>query len=115
MPASPRTSAPRLSRQAIRNIRRSLIKDGDNIVGAAPTLVETIAKQINVPLESKYMGTWEDAQAAARDGKADMIFGIYYNDERATYLDYIQPAFTFDDVAVLSSRARSSPSPTRMI
>src|SRR5207247_177122 len=75
-------------------------KDGDNIVGAAATLVETIAKKLNVPLESKYIGTWEEAQAAARDGKADMIFGIYYNDERATYLDYVQPAFTFDDVAV---------------
>ncbi|HEV7462414.1 MAG TPA: transporter substrate-binding domain-containing protein [Methyloceanibacter sp.] len=75
-------------------------RDGDNIVGAAPTLVEAIAKELNIPLESKYMGSWEDAQAAARDGKADMIFGIYYNDERATYLDYVQPAFTYDDVAV---------------
>jgi polar amino acid transport system substrate-binding protein len=75
-------------------------KDGDNIVGVAPTLVETIAKQLNIPLESKYVGTWEEAQAAARDGKADIIFGIYYNDERATYLDYVQPAFTFDDVAI---------------
>jgi polar amino acid transport system substrate-binding protein len=46
------------------------------------------------------MGTWADAQAAARDGKADMIFGIYYNDERATYLDYVQPAFIFDPVVV---------------
>jgi polar amino acid transport system substrate-binding protein len=75
-------------------------KDGDNIVGAAPMLVEAIAKELNVPLESKYMGSWEDAQAAARDGKADMIFGVYYNDERATYLDYVQPAFTYDDVAI---------------
>jgi polar amino acid transport system substrate-binding protein len=75
-------------------------KDGDNIVGAAPMLVEAIAKQLNIPLESKYMGSWEDAQAAARDGKADMIFGIYYNDERAKYLDYVQPAFTYDDVSV---------------
>ena len=84
-------------------------KDGDNIVGAAPTLVETIAKQINVPLESKYMGTWEEAQAAARDGKADMIFGIYYTDERATYLDYVQPAFTFDDVAIFVAKGKEFP------
>jgi polar amino acid transport system substrate-binding protein len=84
-------------------------KDGDNIVGAAPTLVETIAKQLNVPLESKYMGTWEEAQAAARDGKADMIFGIYYNDERATYLDYVQPAFTFDDVAIFVIKGKEFP------
>jgi polar amino acid transport system substrate-binding protein len=81
-------------------------KDGDNIVGAAPTLVETIAKQINVPLESKYMGTWEEAQQAAFDGKADIIFGIYYNDERAKYLDYVQPAFTFDDVAVFVAKGK---------
>jgi len=84
-------------------------KDGDNIVGAAPTLVETIAKQINVPLESKYTGTWEEAQAAARDGKVDMIFGIYYNDERATYLDYVQPAFTFDDVAIFVAKGEQFP------
>jgi polar amino acid transport system substrate-binding protein len=51
-------------------------KQGDDIAGAAPMLVEAIAKNLNVPLESKYMGTWEEAQAAARDGKADIIFGI---------------------------------------
>ncbi len=84
-------------------------KDGDNIVGAAPSLVEAIGKAINVPVESKYMGTWEAAQAAARDGKADMIFGIYYNDERATYLDYVQPAFTYDDVAVFVVKGKEFP------
>ena len=46
------------------------------------------------------MGSWADAQAATRDGKADMIFGVYFNDERAQYLDYVQPAFIYDDVAV---------------
>jgi polar amino acid transport system substrate-binding protein len=75
-------------------------KNGDNIAGAAPDLVTKIAKTLKVPLEAKYMGTWEDAQAATREGKADLIFGIYYNDERAGYLDYVQPAFMYDDVAV---------------
>ena len=75
-------------------------KDGDNIAGAAPELVANIAKTLEVPLESKYMGTWEEAQAATRDGKADLIFGIYYNDARAEYLDYVQPAFMYDDVAI---------------
>ena len=79
-------------------------KDGDNIAGAAPMLVEAIAKNLKVPLESKYMGTWEAAQAAARDGKADMIFGIYYNDERATYLDYVKPAFMFDEAVVFVAK-----------
>lgn len=84
-------------------------RDGDRMVGAAPMLVEAIAKQLKIPLESKYMGSWEDAQAATRDGKADMIFGIYYNDERATYLDYVQPAFMFDDVAIFVVKGKEFP------
>lgn len=80
-------------------------KQGDNIAGAASMLVEAIAKDLKVPLESKYMGTWADAQAAAR-GKADMIFGIYYNDERATYLDYVEPAFVFDPVIVFVAKGK---------
>jgi polar amino acid transport system substrate-binding protein len=84
-------------------------QQGDALVGAAPTLVETIAKKLNVPLESKFMGNWADAQAAARDGTADMIYGIYYNDERAKYLDYVQPAFMFDDVAIFVAKGKSFP------
>lgn len=84
-------------------------KDGDRISGAAAILVETIGKELKVPVESKYTGTWADAQAAARDGKADMIFGIYYNDERATYLDYVRPAFIFDPVVVFVAKGKAFP------
>jgi polar amino acid transport system substrate-binding protein len=84
-------------------------QEGEAIVGAAPMLVEAIAKQLNVPLESKFMGSWSDAQTAARDGKADMIFGIYYNDDRAKYLKYVEPAFMFDDVAVFVAKGKAFP------
>jgi polar amino acid transport system substrate-binding protein len=84
-------------------------KDGDRIAGAASTLVEAVAKELKIPFESKFMGTWADAQAAARDGKADVIFGIYYNDERATYLDYVQPAFMFDPVVVFVAKGKGFP------
>jgi polar amino acid transport system substrate-binding protein len=84
-------------------------QEGEAIVGAAPMLVEAIAKQLNVPLESKFMGSWSDAQTAARDGKADMIFGIYYNDDRDKYLKYVEPAFMFDDVAVFVAKGKAFP------
>jgi polar amino acid transport system substrate-binding protein len=84
-------------------------RDGDKIVGAAATLVEAIGKQLSVPVDSKFMGSWADAQAAARDGKADLIFGIYYNDERATYLDYVKPAFMFDPVVVFVAKGKGFP------
>lgn len=81
-------------------------KDGDKIVGAAADLVKTVAKKLDVPLKSKFTGSWADAQEAARDGKVDIIFGIYHNEERAKYLDYVQPAFTFDDVAVFVAKGK---------
>jgi polar amino acid transport system substrate-binding protein len=84
-------------------------QQGDALVGAAPVLVETIAKKLNIPLESKFMGNWADAQGAARDGKADMIYGIYYNDERAKYLDYVKPAFMYDDVAIFVAKGKAFP------
>ena len=80
--------------------------DGDHIAGAAPMLVEAIGKELKIPVASKFMGSWADAQAAAREGKADVIFGIYYNDQRATYLDYVQPAFMFDPVVVFVAKGK---------
>ena len=84
-------------------------RDGDKIVGAAATLVEAVGKELKVPVDLKFMGTWADAQAAARDGKADVIFGIYYNDERANYLDYVKPAFIFDPVVVFVAKGKGFP------
>ena len=79
-------------------------KEGDRIKGAAPSLVKAIAKNLNIPLESKYMGNWSEAQAATRDGKADMIVGVYFNDDRAEYLDYVKPAFVFDPVVAFVAK-----------
>ncbi|MDX2317475.1 MAG: transporter substrate-binding domain-containing protein [Hyphomicrobiaceae bacterium] len=84
-------------------------KEGDSIKGAAPALVKAIAKNLNIPLESKYMGNWSEAQAAARDGKADMIVGVYFNDDRAKYLDYVKPAFVFDPVVAFVAKDKKFP------
>jgi polar amino acid transport system substrate-binding protein len=72
------------------------------IVGAGPELVRGIAAKLGVGnVTSKDFGTWEGAQAAARDGQADVIFGIYKNDARAKYLNYVDPPFMMDPVSVV--------------
>ncbi len=72
------------------------------IVGAAPELVTGIAKALGVAsVTSKDFGSWEKAQAAARSGDADVVFGIYRNDERMAYLDYVEPPFMVDPVSVV--------------
>ena len=72
------------------------------IVGAAPALVRGIAAKLRVKtVVSKDFGSWEGAQDAARKGEADVIFGIYKNDARAKYLDYVEPPFMVDPVAIV--------------
>lgn len=72
------------------------------IAGAAPALVSGIAAKLGVRnVVSKDYGSWERAQDAARKGEADVIFGIYKNDARAKYLDYIEPPFMVDPVAIV--------------
>jgi polar amino acid transport system substrate-binding protein len=72
------------------------------IAGAAPALVSGIAAKLGVKtVVSKDFGSWEGAQDAARKGEADVIFGIYKNDARAKYLDYIEPPFMVDPVAIV--------------
>jgi polar amino acid transport system substrate-binding protein len=54
-------------------------KDGDRIAGAGAAAVSKIATDLGLVVESKYVGSWADAQAAARNGAIDVIFGIYFN------------------------------------
>jgi polar amino acid transport system substrate-binding protein len=72
------------------------------IVGAAPNLVSEIAAKLGVKdVSSKDFGSWEGAQEAAFSGQADVIFGIYKNDARAVYLDYIEPPFMMDPTSIV--------------
>lgn len=80
------------------------------IVGAAPELVTSIARQLGVKtVTSRDYGSWEKAQAAVREGEADVIFGIYRNDERMAWLDYVEPPFMTDPVAVVVRKGEGFP------
>lgn len=73
----------------------------DKMAGAAPELVTTIAKDVRVKeIVSKNFGSWANAQMAMKEGKADIIFGIYRNNERMTYLNYVEPPFMTDPVVI---------------
>ncbi len=79
-------------------------RDGEAIAGAGAMLVKEIADKLGIPVVLRYTGSWDDAQAATRTGAADIIFGIYYNDQRATYLDYVQAPFMIDPAVIMVRR-----------
>lgn len=83
---------------------------GDEIVGASADLVKLIAGELGVEtVISRDFGAWESAQSAARQGEADIIFGIYFNEKRAVYLDYVRPAYMMDPVVILTPKGREFP------
>jgi polar amino acid transport system substrate-binding protein len=83
---------------------------GRRLVGAAPDLVTRIAAALGVAkVTSTDFGSWENAQTAARGGEADVIFGIYRNEERKEFLDYVEPPFMMDPVAIVVRKGAAFP------
>lgn len=78
------------------------------IIGASAELVTSIAQQLKVKqIVSKNYGSWDKAQEAIKNGSADIIFGIYKNQERATYMNYIDPPYMLDPVSVVVRKGDS--------
>lgn len=78
------------------------------IAGAASDMVTAIAKELGVKkVISKDFGSWSDAQEAAKSGEADIIFGIYKNDERTAYLNYVEQPFMRDPVVIAVKKGRT--------
>ena len=72
------------------------------IVGASPELVMKIAKELKIDkVSSINFGSWEKAQQAIQDGRADIIFGIYKDRQRQTYMNYVEPPYMLDPVSIV--------------
>lgn len=75
--------------------------DGDTLEGGAIALVKRIAQDNGVPVTVLNAGSWDEAQKATADGKADVIVGIYMTPEREKSLSYVKPAMAQDPSSVL--------------
>ena len=75
--------------------------EGATLDGAAIEVVRRLSKDAGVSLAVVNEGSWDGAQRAVRDGKADAIVGVYLTAQRAAYLDYVRPALAPDPSAVL--------------
>lgn len=67
--------------------------EGTRLVGANADLMQLVAKEIGIPIEVRYVGTWARVQEEARMGRVDLIAGAFFTLPRLDYLDYVHPAF----------------------
>lgn len=78
--------------------------DEGRLIGANAELMDWLAKEIGVPIETRYVGPWGRVQEEARAGRIDLVAGAFLTMARTEYMDYFHPAFR-DTRSVIWTRA----------
>jgi polar amino acid transport system substrate-binding protein len=65
----------------------------NNLVGANADLMQWLSKEIDIPIETRYVGSWARVQEQARAGRVDLIAGAFLTVPRLEYMDYFYPVF----------------------
>ncbi len=67
--------------------------DESRLIGANADLMQLLSKEIGLPIEVKYQGSWARVQEQAKNGRVDLIAGAFFTLPRLEYMDYFYPAF----------------------
>ncbi len=76
-------------------------KSGGTLTGGGIDVVARLASANGVRMHVLAQDTWEDAQLAVREDRADAIVGIYKTKEREAYFHYLSPPLAPDPSAVV--------------
>ncbi len=67
--------------------------DDTQLIGANASLMQLLAKEVGIPIEVRYSGSWARVQEEARLGRIDLIAGAFFTVDRLDYMDYMHPPF----------------------
>lgn len=76
-------------------------KSGNTLTGGGIEVVQRLARASGVRMSVLAQPTWDDAQKAVQDGRADAIVGIYKTKQRLQYYNYLSPPLAPDPSAVV--------------
>ncbi len=82
-------------------------KNPKKLIGFAIELIEIAFKEINIPIEGKYVGNWARTQHEVKRGKVDILGGAYITKERQKFMDYIIPQFIMDPSVIFVHKDES--------
>jgi polar amino acid transport system substrate-binding protein len=83
-------------------------KEGKNIVGVGPELTRMVFNDLKIQVKSPYMGTWDKVQDQAKQGKIDVLVGLYMTEERKASFEYSR-AFVKDPVVIFVAKGKTFP------
>jgi len=73
-----------------------LWRDPDNpalLIGANVDLLQHVARQLGIDIAVVYSGPWSRAQEQVRNGRIDLLAGLFITQTREQTMDFIKPAF----------------------
>lgn len=82
-------------------------KAGKKIIGVGAELTSKIFEEIGIKVDCKYIGPWKRVQHEAKNGRLDLILGIYKNEDRIKYLAYPDESYTSDPVVIFVKKGKS--------
>lgn len=68
-------------------------QDETRLQGANAELMQWLGREIGIPIEVRYVGSWARVQEEARHGHVDLVAGAFFTAARLEYMDYFYPAF----------------------
>lgn len=63
------------------------------VKGASFTMLEYLTEKSGLQFQMIYTGSWARTQMELESGSLVMLTGLFYNDERAKVMDFLQPAY----------------------
>jgi len=83
-------------------------QEGEYIRGAAVEIIEIVLRELDIEVESKYVGPWARALLNLEEGSVDIICGVYATPERRKFAEFSVP-FKEDRVSLFVWKERSFP------
>lgn len=77
-----------------------MYKNGNHIDGVGPEITEKILKGLGIEMRNEFVGPWKRVQHHAKSGRIDLVAGIYKNEDRKKYLDFVDTPF-MDNASVI--------------
>ena len=72
-------------------------------------MTEIILSELGIERQSIFVGPWVRVKELAKYGEIDLITGIYKNEEREKYLDYIPTPFMTNPVIIYVKKGNDFP------
>lgn len=69
----------------------------ETIHGAVVEYLNLLSQKTNIEFKVLYTGSWARTQMELKADRLDMLAGLFYNDERAKIMDFLQPAIAYSN------------------